>query len=512
MNLKLGAALVAVLIAGVGGGYWLAHQKATAAPSSGSSSPADQRERRILYWHDPMVPGQKFDKPGKSPFMDMQLVPVYADNESGGAAVRVSASVAQSLGIRTGKVEKAVLVPRLNIVGSVAFDETSLELVQARIDGTVTRLYVKSPLERVMRGQPLVDILAPQWRAAQEEYISLLDAQTERGQAVRAAARQRLITLGVPDATVRAIERDRITRAVTTLAAPRDGVVTELTAREGMTFMSGAPLFRINALDSVWVTAQVPEAQVSMIPTGATVSAHATAWPGVTFPGRVLAVLPDVDRETRTLSIRIALQNRERKLAPGMFVSLDFAAPPGAAQLAVPSEAVIMTGERSVVIVARADGGFDVAPVTTGTEADGKTAILSGLTEGQDIVLSGQFLLDSEASLKSAVSRLSSASETTGAVVGAAAAAQTAAHLTQGSITAMAPDSITIAHEAVPSLSWPAMTMTFKRPETDEPPDLKVGDRVSFSFVDAGNNEYRISTITRLEPAEQSAPKPERTP
>ncbi len=409
---KLLVLLLAVLFAGAGIGYWLAHVEASSAGETAASAArnAEQPKRKVLYWHDPMVPGVKFNKPGKSPYMDMQLVPVYADEE-GGAAVRVSANVSQSLGIRVGKVEKAVLRPHLTAVGSVAFDERRLALVQARTEGYITRLHVRAPLEHVRRGQPLADVLSPQWQSAQEEYLALLDAQTERGQSIRQAARQRLSVLGVPGETIRAVERDRRVRATTTLFAPTDGVVTELAAREGTAFMAGAPLFRINGLQTVWVNAQVPEAQVSMIPQGSSVTARATAWPAMTFAGAVVDLLPDVDVQTRTLRARIVLQNPERKLTPGMFVSLEFTGKAAAPQLVVPSEAVIITGERTAVIVVREDGGFDVADVTVGTEVDGKIPVPSGLREGQSIVLSGQFLIDSEASLKSTVSRLSSPAE-----------------------------------------------------------------------------------------------------
>jgi Cu(I)/Ag(I) efflux system membrane fusion protein len=413
---KLIISFLAVLLVGTGLGYWLAHRDPTSTETTQGGG------RRILYWHDPMVPAQRFNKPGKSPFMDMQLVPVYADEEPGGAAVRVSANVTQNLGIRLGKVEKTELRPRLNAVGSVAFDEQLLQLVQARVEGYVTGLHVRAPLEHVKRGQPLAAIVAPEWLAAQEEYLALLTAQSERGQAIRDAARQRLIVLGVPEPTIRDIETHRKTNATTTVFSPIDGVVTDLTVREGAAFMPGAALFRINGLKTVWVNAQVPEAQVSLIPAGSSVSARASAWPGATFTGHVLALLPDVDLQTRTLSVRIRIENPERKLVPGMFISLEFSGAPGQPQLAVPSEAVITTGERNVVIVSREDGGFDVADVTTGTEVDGKTAILSGLTEGQSIVLSGQFLIDSEASLRSTVERLSTTADS---VVAAGAASAT---------------------------------------------------------------------------------------
>lgn len=504
LRVKLIIAAVAILIAGAVGGYWFAQQR---SPSGDASPAAQAGERKVLYWHDPMVPNARFDKPGKSPFMDMQLVPVYTDES--GAAVKVSPIVSQNLGIRLATVEKMVLQPRLAAVGSVAFDENLIEVVQARVEGYVTRLHVKAPLERVRRGEPLADILAPAWLEAQEEYLALLDAQSGRGQAVRDAARQRLTVLGVPQSTIRGLDTERKANATATLVAPIDGVVSELAVREGAAFMPGAALFRISGLKSVWVNAQVPEAQVSMIQMGSSVTARATAWPNATFKGRVQALLPDVDLQTRTLPVRIVVENPEFMLAPGMFVSLDFEAKEEQEQLVIPSEAIIMTGERNVVVVAREGGGFDVAEVALGTEAEGKTAILSGLEEGQSVVASGQFLIDSEASLKSTVSRLSTAAQ------GHATREETAAkpedarslHLTEGTITAITPEAITIAHGPVPSLQWGAMTMSFKPPTKMPSAQLKVGDRVSFSFASTAQGQFEIDSITLLDESD-AEPKP----
>lgn len=506
---KLIAVIVLALAGGAAAGYWFAHQSASPDAAQQTDTP-HQDERKVLYWHDPMVPSAKFDKPGKSPFMDMQLVPVYA-GEEGGAAVRVSPTVTQNLGIRVGLVEKAALRPRLRAVGSIVFDEESLELVQARVEGYVTRLRVKAPLERVRRGQPLADILSPDWIAAQEEYLVLLGAQSERGHSIRTAARQRLVVLGVPETTIQAIEMNRKTEATTTLLAPIDGVVTELAVREGSVFMAGAPLFRINGLKSVWVDAQVPEAQVSMIPMGSTVEVRATAWPGTTFKGRVAALLPDVNLETRTLPARIVVDNSDFKLVPGMFVSLEFVGMPGEPQLAVPSEAVITTGERNVVIVARNEGGFDVADVAVGVTADGQTAILSGLQEGQSIVLSGQFLIDSEASLKSTVSRLTAVAENASPTDDATTetrAPTRVLHLAQGTLTAITPEEVTLAHDPVPSLQWGAMTMAFKPPATGLAAALKVGSRVTFSFAPEDQGGYRIDSITLLDELRAAESKP----
>jgi Cu(I)/Ag(I) efflux system membrane fusion protein len=395
-----------ILVLGAGVGYgvarFLGDRQAPSAPTAG--------ERKVLYWHDPMVPNVRFEKPGKSPFMDMQLVPVYAGEDAANSGVHVSSNVTQNLGIRIAKVELGSVQRKLSAVGSVAFDDQLLEIVPARVEGYVTRLFVRSALEKVRRGQALAEIQAPAWIEAQQEYLSLLDAQSESGRSLQSAARERLHILGVPEATIRRIEVEHKTVSLTTIVSPIDGVVSELGIREGAAFMPGTVLFRINGLGTVWVNARIPEAQLSLVAMGSEVRASATAWPGATFRGKVMALLPQVDADTRTSSARIALDNNNGKLSPGMFVSLELVAPATESQLSVPSEAVITTGQRTVVVVAKADGTFSVAEVSTGAEQDGRTIILKGLSEGQSIVASGQFLIDSEASLKSALTRLESPS------------------------------------------------------------------------------------------------------
>lgn len=491
------AVVILVLLAGAGG-YWIANHRA-----HGATAAAAAGERKVLYWHDPMVPGARFDKPGKSPFMDMQLVPVYADEAGMDSGVRVAANVTQSLGVRIGKVEKTTTQRKLTVVGSLVFNDQLVEVVPARVEGYVTRLFVRAPLEKVRRGQPLAEIQAPAWLEAQQEYLSLLEAQSESGRSLRAAARDRLHVLGVPAATIRRIETQRKTAATTTIVSPIDGVVSELGVREGAGFMPGAPLFRINGLRTVWVNARVPEAQLSLVSLGSEVTATATAWPGVAFKGKVIALLPQVDADTRTSTARIVLDNKDGQLSPGMFVSLDLIAPESQIQLMVPSEAVITTGTRSVVITASDGGAFGVAVVSVGAEQDGKTAILSGLTDGQSIVLSGQFLIDSEASLKSAVSRLETPPPAMAAEPMKAEAAP-GRHTAEGTITAIGADSITLDHGAVASLDWPPMTMGFALPTAAMAKDLKVGDRVTFGFTQVEGG-FRIETISKLD--DQAMPK-----
>jgi membrane fusion protein, copper/silver efflux system len=483
--------IVVVVLVAAAGGYWLA--KYGSHDMAAADSPAD---REVLYWHDPMVPGARFDKPGKSPFMDMQLVPVYADEAGSDTGVRVPANVTQNLGIRVGKVEAAMFDRALAVVGSVAFDERLLAVVPARVEGYATRLFVRSPLERVRRGQPLAEIQAPAWLEAQQEYLALLDAQSESAQGLRDAARRRMRILGVPESTIKRIESDRKPLATTTITSPIDGVISELGIREGAAFMPGTPLFRVNGLTTVWVNARIPETNVSLVTPGSTVSAYATAWPGVSFEGRVVALLPEVDAQTRTLTARVELKNPDAQLAPGMFVSLQFSAPNREPQLMVPSEAVIQTGARSVVVVVNGDGSFGVANVITGGDADGRTAILNGLNEGQPIVLSGQFLIDSEASLKSAVTRLGAGEPSTAPAKPNDTSPTSQLHTAEGTITAIDDSSITLEHGAVPSLDWSPMTMEFRKPARGVPPELQVGDRVNFSFKQVVGG-FQIESIAK---------------
>lgn len=402
---KMIAVAAATLALGVAIGFGVSRIGDSSSHAPAASTTPAKPERKVLYWQDPMSPGARFDKPGKSPYMDMDLVPVYAD-EQAGAAVKIDPAVAQNLGIRLGRVELSTVPMTLDFVGGVTFDERLVEVVQARVQGYVTRLHVKSALESVRRGQAIAEIQAPEWLEAQQDYIALLDADGDRAKSIRAAARERLSVLGVPEGTIKQIEQRRKADASTTIYAPIDGVITELAVREGAAFMPGAPLVRINGLTTVWVNAQVPEAQVSLVARGLKVQARATAWPDVTFKGEVISLLPDVDPQTRTLTARVAIDNRDQRLAPGMYVSLRFEPSQAEPQLVVPSEAVIRTGARDVVIVAREQGGFDVAEVKVGAERGGMTTILSGLEADQAIVLSGQFLIDSEASLKSTLGRL----------------------------------------------------------------------------------------------------------
>ena len=492
-RMKLISGCVVALLVGAAAGYWWANHA-----SADSNATRTSDKRAVLYWHDPMVPTAKFDKPGKSPFMNMQLVPVYADQAASSTGVSVSANVQQNLGIRLAEVENVALPNNLSAVGTVAFDERDIVVVQSRVAAVVTRLLSEATLDHVRRGQPLVELTAPEWLEAEGEYLILLSDNSPATVALRGASQQRLTVLGIPESAIVQIERKRVVPRTVTLTAPIDGVVTELAVREGANVNAGAPLFRINGLSRVWVQAAVPESQLNLVPMKSTAELRANAWPGVTFSGRVEAILPQVDPVTHSIPVRLVVDNAGGRLSPGMFVNVSFRGGVETPQLVVPSEAVIMTGERTVVIVAGASGAFIVTKVTVGREANGRTAILSGLTAGQSVVASGQFLIDSEASLTSTVDRLTAVQSH---AVGEAQSkdAERSLHLGQGTITAIGHKTLTISHESIPSLNWGAMTMEFVRPIKPLPPHLKIGDVVTFSFAESAGG-YQLDAVAVLTP------------
>lgn len=362
--------------------------------------------RKILYYHDPMTPGTKFDQPAKSPFMDMMLVPVYTDAGGDTSQVTVSARVQQNLGLRTAEVSEGLLGMQLAVVGSIAWNERDQAVVQARAASVVERLHVRATLDRVVAGQPLLELQVPEWVVAQEEFLSLRRMQSGDLAPLIDAARQRMRLLGMNEAHIAAVESSGRAQPRFTIVAPISGVVVELGAREGMTVQPGAMLMRLNGLATVWAEGQVPESQAASLRVGAPVTAQTPALPGKTFNGRVQAILPEVNPTTRTLKARVELANPGAQLTPGLFVTLQFADPRSAKVLWVPSEAVIQTGRRSVVMLAEAEGSFRPVEVQTGQENNGRTEVRSGLQRGQRVVVSSQFLIDSEASLRGVEARL----------------------------------------------------------------------------------------------------------
>ena len=497
--------------------YWagLSHGMKNPGPASGGTMPAvDSQQqgaadaatgKKVLYWHDPMVPQQKFDKPGKSPFMDMQLVPVYANGDEG--TVKISPRIQQNLGVRTADVTMGNLMRVVEAVGSVAYNERDVAVVQARSNGFVEKLFVRAALDPVRQNQPLAEIYVPEWVAAQEEYLAAKRiAATGLGdllEGLQEGARQRMRLAGMTEEQIRLVESTGTVHARFTVIAPTAGVVTELGAREGMTIMAGAMLFRINGLGTVWINAEVPENSAAQVRPGNPVEARTPALPGTTFKGRVNAILPEVNPATRTLKVRIEVANADGRLVPGMFATINFAPVAKKEMLLVPTEAVIQTGKRSVVMVAQGDGRFVPAEIEVGVETNGQTEIRSGLQAGQKVVVSGQFLIDSEASLRGTTTRMGDMPPPKDGM------ADGPSHRGQGKVERIDKDRITLSHGPIPSLQWGPMTMGFNLPASGLPRNIEVGDSVAFEIRDGGGGTFEIVRISPTPPSPAQSMKSE---
>jgi len=479
---------------GIAQGEEATRRHISAGLKAGDTDPATGS--KILYYHDPMVPGNKFDQPAKSPFMDMMLVPVYAGSDADQGKITISPRVQQNLGVRTELVAEGTLSPRLSAVGSIAFNERDQATVQARATGYVERLHVRATLDRVTKGQPLVDLYVPDWVAVQEEFLAIRQMQGHDMASLVDGARQRMRQAGMSDAQIRQVEASGRAQARVTVTAPIGGVVVELLVREGMTVMPGATLFRINGLSTVWAHAEVPESQSALLRPGSRVQARSPAVPGTTFDGKVQAILPDVNPATRTLKARLELANPGARLVPGMFVSMQFTDMGAGKALLIPTEAVIQTGTRTVVVLAEDHGRFRPVDVEAGLESGGQTEIKRGLQAGQRVVVSSQFLVDSEARLKGVEARLN-------ATLSPVSANTAPRHEGEAKIEAVGNGGLTLSHGPIPSIKWGAMTMDFKAPMQQAlAPGLQAGDRVSFEFY---MDEEGLPQLTRVSPL---APSP----
>lgn len=448
---------------------------------------------KVLYYHDPMVAGRKFDAPSKSPFMDMMLVPEYAGAGGGdSSSVTISPRVQQNLGIRIGKVAFNELGMQTKVDGAVQWNERERSVIQARAEGFVEKLYVTATLDSVRQGQALISVYVPGWVAAQQEYLALKRMKAGGLEPLIEAARQRMLQLGMTAGQIAQVTRSGEVQARIAITAPRDGVITQLDVREGMTIKPGMTLMEINGIDTVWVEAQVPETQAFAVAPGAPVTATTAAHPGKVFEGTVQTILPQVNAATRTIQARLSLQNKNRELIPGLFVKVSLTAGGQRKSLTVPTEAVFHTGERAMVIAVNGDNAFVPVQVETGIEVGNQTEIVNGLKEGDKIVLSGQFLIDSEASLRGLQARLLTDSP----------AARTddgqPTYTTTVTIDDLdEPGMPMMTHPPIEALGWPGMTMQFElgSPDMEATLDMEKPYRIEFKMQDGG-----VPLITRIEP------------
>tara|TARA_B110000908_G_scaffold13954_1_gene16038 strand:+ start:2177 stop:3805 length:1629 start_codon:yes stop_codon:yes gene_type:complete len=454
----------------------------------------DGSGKAVKYWYDPMVPERRFDKPGKSPFMDMQLVPKYtnagSDGEEGGVAI--SSQTRQNLGIRLAQVESKRFGESFSAIGRIEPDQRRFYDVQTRIPGFVERLLVRAVGDSVSKGQKVAEIYAPELLAAQQEYLALRQLSSVDGDGVlRDASRNRLKLLGMSRGEIAAITMSGKSRTRFGVYAPASGVLTELGVREGGQLMAGSSLIQIADLSQVWLIAEVPERDVARLKLGVAVDVQLQSFPGEVLKGKVDHLHPTLVDASRTLRVRIELPNKGNRLHPGMYANVEFSGQAREA-LSVPTESVIATGTRKVVIV-KSETGYRPVEVTTGQERDRYTEVLNGLAEGEEVVVSGQFLIDSEASLSGVLTRLSQQDKAMDHDMGEMHdMAKHQDHVMpsekmikgRGKVIDLnvKTKDVTLSHEPIEALGWPSMTMGFKVKDSKQLSKLKAGDEVEFDL------------------------------
>jgi Cu(I)/Ag(I) efflux system membrane fusion protein len=458
------------------------------APAPVDSKVAAPTERKPVKYRHPMNPTIFSDTPAKDD-MGMEYIPVYADEEKAnvGSGIRIAPEAANNLGVRTASVERGDLGRRIEAVGYVDYDERALSHVHLRANGWVENLKVRTLGERVRQGDLLLEVYSPDLVNAQKEYL-----QTLRGDRadLKTYGRDRLLALGIPENQIQQLEKEGRVRQLTSVYARQNGLISALNIREGMYVTPELELMTLADPSTVWVKVEVFEQQAGWLAVGQKAEVRLPHAPGEIWEGAVEYIYPDVDPKTRALRARLRFPNPGERLKFNMFADAIIHATPRAKALSIPREALIHTGVEQRVIVDLGDGRFEARPVETGIESGERVEIRSGLKEGERVVTSAQFLLDSESSVRASLQRLTKPAQPE--------------IWAEGTVNAIEVGSRTLAvtHEPIPALGWPTMTMDFPVAKGVKLGELRPEIKVRFRVREGEDGRYVIDAIepTRIRP------------
>ena len=521
-------AVLAVVGAALGGYFAGSRARGQATVSTATSpalatsmDPSAAAPRRILYYRNPMGLPDTSSTPKKDP-MGMDYVPVYegeepAANQSGGAPqVRISTDKVQKLGVRTEAAAVRPLGRSVLVTGRIEPDERRIAMISPKFEGYVERLHVNATGQFVAKGEPLFEVYSPELVSAQREYViamqgvqAMKDGGDEAVGGMKQLADSSLARLRnwdlSPTEISALVSRGEVRRTVT-LRSPVSGIVTEKKAFQGMRFMPGEALYQVTDLSSVWVVADVYERDLASVAVGAKASVQLTAYPNQAFDGRITYIYPTLKPETRTVPVRIELANPRQLLKPAMFARVEIPVGSRAAVLTVPDSAVIDTGTRRIVLVQRAEGRFEPREVKLGARSDDYAEVLEGISAGDQVVVSANFLIDAESNLKAAVGAFgghaahgASVAKPAGDEAASAPAAATVGHRGTGQVESVdtRAGTVVVAHEPIASLGWPAMTMEFSVANPSLLAGLAPGTRLSFEVVQRKPGDFVITSVTR---------------
>jgi Cu(I)/Ag(I) efflux system membrane fusion protein len=486
MNMNNKLFLLVIVLAAFAAGIFVGPKFTGKPEQDGGTAEVSTGEREILYWVAPMDPNFRRDEPGKSP-MGMDLVPVYADEAGGGDGVTISPAVENSLGVRTEAARIRPLWRRIEATANVDFDETRISHINTRVQGWIVNLRVDAEGERVSKGDLLFEFYSPELVNAQNEYLSA--ARRGRGPMLDGAA-EKLRALGMIPAQIEALEKEGRASENVRIIAPQDGIVTSLSVREGMYIQPNTPIMSLADLSSVWLQAEIFESQAAWVAEGQSVKATLDYMPGTEFNGLVDYVYPVLDPVTRTLRLRLRFDNPDGRLKPNMYARVSIYGRLKPAALTVPREALIQAPGNDRVVLAVGDGEFHVHEVMTGLESGEYVEILAGIREGDEVVTSAQFLIDSEASISGSIRRLESVRPPAEERI-----------LDRVYVSGWVDDvdradrTVRITHGPIDELAWPAMTMVFDTVPGLDLSGIHPGQDVRFGLLQQEGGTYVLEHI-----------------
>ncbi len=465
---------------------------------------AANSEKKVLYWSAPMDPNFRSDKPGKSP-MGMDLVPVYA-TEDDGSDVSISPVIEEDLGVRTQIAMRKTLWRNINTVGYIDFNEAKVSHIHLRTTGWIENLTVKSEGDRVKKGERLFDLYSPELVNAQQELVTALSSGNK---GLIRASKERLIALGISKNQIRTLVKNRKVKQRISVYASQDGVVSDFPVREGMYIKPSMKVMTLADLSTVWLEANVFERQLEWVKVGQKTEVQLSYIPGKIWQGKVKFIYPTLDPVTRTLKVRMQFDNPDELLKPNMYANVRIYAKPEKNVIAIPLEALIRTGHDERVIIALGDGKFKARHVKSGIESGNEVEILSGVNVGDKVVTSAQFLIDSEASVRASITRMTPVEKKLNNKNTPATSSSKAQVIkAKGVIKAIDSQAgkLTIHHEAIPELSWPSMTMDFNVMKNIKLDTFHSGEKVSFKLMKMGD-DYMISALHQVGAMAMSADK-----
>lgn len=468
------------------------------APETGA--PAQNDEKEVLYWIAPMDPNYRRDEPGKSP-MGMELIPIYAGDEAGGDdpnALKISGAVVNNIGVRTDVALASDLSREVNTVGFVTFDEDKTSHVHVRTSGWVEKLYRKAVGEVVQKGEVIFELYSQELVNAQIEFLQSVRLD-QKGFA--SAAQERLKALGMTERQIATIRKSGEVKQRIEVLAPQDGVIIALEIGEGMHVTPGKTVFSLADLSSVWIKVDVFEGQSDWVSEGQQATMTLPFLPGETWEGVVDYVYPIVDPMSRTVQARLAFSNPDGRLKPNMYGEISIAASPVKDVVSIPREALIRTGKTDRVVLALGDGKYRPAEVVAGMESGDRVEIKAGLSAGEVIVTSGQFLIDSEASINSAFLRMleAGAKQDHAGHDMAEMADEIEVHHGMGTVNSVSDDgTVNLTHDPISSLGWPEMTMDFSADPEVDLSSFAPGDRMHFELTKSADGPFVITKATKM--------------